>query len=552
MNQNDIKEFQENFTVFSIRSVKENLPDDPFLKSEYSYSLSTGYLTNRFEIIYSNDGSGNEFADKLFFDLSRKFRELYLFVLDFKEIFELKKTDTLIKYKNIFPYANILLVKNFDHIEKHSELLRFVEELFLGLKSNTFLLITSSKKVEEIKNIERIREFLLQFKVYNLIKEKKTNNNFINFVDFISQVKKEAGVEEKLDEQESKEEFIEKLYVWEMKGFNVENLKNVINSKDIGYIRKEFEKFTENVKKLVDLHKEFGLLNVKKFKNEAKEIESMLFDPDRVEILKEKIDLLKEKINYFTFFEKETSILMNLNNFVIDSSNRSVINKISEIINGVNTDKIVLITGSHGTGKTHILNGLFNSLLDKRVIFINRNNIQQAANNFYVMKFISEVDLVLIDDLDKIYERRENVPVIKNILSNNVVKVITLQRKFSIDDREILDMFNKYTSYNIQPTSLFIKKNVYKNLLLKYGIKMNDLLFNFLLDYVTTPLSEIEKYFLELKKYEMSITEDLIKKVFPSGTIKKREYIRKGEFDSSKLIKEWISDTDRLYVEFEV
>ncbi|MEO0234992.1 MAG: AAA family ATPase [candidate division WOR-3 bacterium] len=552
MNQNDIKEFQENFTVFSIRSVKENLPDDPFLKSEYSYSLSTGYLTNRFEIIYSNDGSGNEFADKLFFDLSRKFRELYLFVLDFKEIFELKKTDTLIKYKNIFPYANILLVKNFDHIEKHPELLRFVEELFLGLKSNTFLLITSSKKVEEIKNIERIREFLLQFKVYNLIKEKKTNNNFINFVDFISQVKKEAGVEEKLDEQESKEEFIEKLYVWEMKGFNVEHLKNVINSKDIGYIRKEFEKFTENVKKLVDLHKEFGLLNVKKFKNEAKEIESMLFDPDRVEILKEKIDLLKEKINYFTFFEKETSILMNLNNFVIDSSNRSVINKISEIINGVNTDKIVLITGSPGTGKTHILNGLFNSLLDKRVIFINRNNIQQAANNFYVMKFISEVDLVLIDDLDKIYERRENVPVIKNILSNNVVKVITLQRKFSIDDREILDMFNKYTSYNIQPTSLFIKKNVYKNLLLKYGIKMNDLLFNFLLDYVTTPLSEIEKYFLELKKYEMSITEDLIKKVFPSGTIKKREYIRKGEFDSSKLIKEWISDTDRLYVEFEV
>lgn len=552
MNQNDIKEFQENFTVFSIKSVKENLPDDPFLKSEYSYSLSTGYLTNRFEIIYSNDGSGNEFADKLFFDLSRKFRELYLFVLDFQEIFELKKTDILIKYKNIFPYANILLVKNFDNIEKHPELLKFVEELFLNLKSNTFLLITSSKKIEEIKNLERIKQFLQQFKMYNLIKEKKNNNNFINFIDFITQVKQEAGVEEKLDEQESKEEFIEKLYVWEMKGFNVEHLKNVINSKDIGYIKKEFEKFTENVKKLVELHKEFGLLNVKKFKNEAKEIESMLFDPDRVQILKEKIDLLKEKINYFTFFEKETSILMNLNNFVIDSSNRSVVNKITEIINGVNTDKIVLITGSPGTGKTHILNALFNSLVDKRVIFINRDNIEQAANNFYVMKFINEVDLILIDDLDKIYEKRENLPVIKNILSNSVVKVITLQRKFSIDDREILDMFNKFTSYNIQPTSLFIKKNVYKNLLLKYGIKINDFLFNFLLDYVTTPLSEIEKYFLELKKYEMNVTEDLIKKIFPSGTIKKREFVKKGEFDSSKLIKEWISDTDRLYVEFEV
>lgn len=552
MNQNDIKEFQENFTVFSIKSVKENLPDDPFLKSEYSYSLSTGYLTNRFEIIYSNDGSGNEFADKLFFDLSRKFRELYLFVLDFQEIFELKKTDILIKYKNIFPYANILLVKNFDNIEKHPELLKFVEELFLNLKSNTFLLITSSKKIEEIKNLERIKQFLQQFKMYNLIKEKKNNNNFINFIDFITQVKQEAGVEEKLDEQESKEEFIEKLYVWEMKGFNVEHLKNVINSKDIGYIKKEFEKFTENVKKLVELHKEFGLLNVKKFKNEAKEIESMLFDPDRVQILKEKIDLLKEKINYFTFFEKETSILMNLNNFVIDSSNRSVVNKITEIINGVNTDKIVLITGSPGTGKTHILNALFNSLVDKRVIFINRDNIEQAANNFYVMKFINEVDLILIDDLDKIYEKRENLPVIKNILSNSVVKVITLQRKFSIDDREILDMFNKFTSYNIQPTSLFIKKNVYKNLLLKYGIKINDFLFNFLLDYVTTPLSEIEKYFLELKKYEMNVTEDLIKKIFPSGTIKKREFVKKGEFDSSKLIKEWINDTDRLYVEFEV
>jgi len=97
---------------------------------------------------------------------------------------------------------------------------------------------------------------------------------------------------------------------------------------------------------------------------------------------------------------------MNMDNFIIDSSNRHVVNKINEIINGVNVDKIVLITGSSGTGKTHILNALFNNLTDKRVIFINKDNIEQASNNFYVMKFLNESDIVLIDDLDRIYEKK--------------------------------------------------------------------------------------------------------------------------------------------------
>ncbi|MDI6699779.1 MAG: DnaA/Hda family protein [bacterium] len=552
MNQNEIKEFQENFTCLNLKTVKENLPDDPFLKSEYSYALSTGYLTGKFIIIYSNDNTANDFVDKLFFDLSKRYKELYLFVIDIKQVFELKRIDTLLKFKNIFPYANILLIKNFDDIEKHPELEKFIGDLLFGLKSNSFLLITSSKKIDEIKNIDRIKNFLQQSKVYNLIKEKRNGNNFINFVDFISQVKKEAGVEEKLEEEENREEFIEKLYVWEMKGFNVETLKNIINSKDLGYVRREFEKFTDNVRKLIDLHKEYGLLNVKKFKEESKEIETMLFDPDKVEILREKINLLKEKLNYFSFFEKETSILMNMDNFIIDSSNRHVVNKINEIINGVNIDKIVLITGGSGTGKTHLLNALFNKLTEKRVIFINKNNIQQASDNFYVMKFLNESDMVLIDDLDGIYEKKEFLPVVKNILSANIVKVITLQRKFSIDDREILDLFNKYTSFNIQPTTFYIRKNYYKNILQKYGIKLNDLLFNFLLDYVSLPLSEIDRYFVELKKYQNNITEEIIKKVFPTGMVKKREVVKKGEFDSSKLIKEWINDTDRLYVEFEV
>jgi len=72
MNQNEVKEFQENFTCFNLKTVKENLPNDPFLKSEYSYTLSTGYLTSKSVIIYSNDNSANDFVDKLFFDLSQR------------------------------------------------------------------------------------------------------------------------------------------------------------------------------------------------------------------------------------------------------------------------------------------------------------------------------------------------------------------------------------------------------------------------------------------------------------------------------------------------
>lgn len=551
MNQNDIIEFQQNFTAYRLKSVKDIELENPFLKSEFSYALSTASLTNKYIMIYSNNGFANNYVDKLVLELSKKYRELYFFIVDLKELVETNKIESLEKFKNILPYANILFIKNFETVEKNSQLLILIQNIFNNLKNNSFVLITSSKRIDQIQKADNLKRFLENLKIYDILVEKKEKNNFINFFDFVNQVKKEAGIEEKLDEEEKRSEYIEKLYVWEMKGFNVDNLKKIINLKDLNQIKTEFDKYTFNIKKLMELHKEYGLLNTKRFKEEAREIEKLLFDPYAVDELNKKIETLKEKINYFNFFEKETSLLYNSNNFIVDSTNRNVMNKIEEIINGSNIDKIVLITGGPGTGKTHLLNLIFNQMLDKKVVYLNKNNFESGKKNLYVMKFINEADIILIDDLDKIFEKKENIPLIKNIIFNNIVKVITLQRKFSIDDKDLLDIFKKFLSYNIQPTSLFIKKNVFKSFLIKYGIKMDDILFNFLLDYDNTSLSESEKYFMELKKYENNITREVIKYIFPSGVKKRQDFIKKGEFDTSRLLKEWLNDTDRLYVEFE-
>ncbi len=551
MSQNDIIEFQQNFTAYRLKSVKDIIVENPFLKSQFSYALSTATLTNKYIMIYSNNGVANDYVDKLVLELSKKYKELYFFIVDLRELVETNKIESLEKFKNILPYANILFIKNFETVEKNSQLLILIQNIFNNLKNNSFVLITSSKKIDQIQKADSLRRFLENLKIYDILVERKEKNNFINFFDFVNQVKKEAGIEEKLDEEEKRSEYIEKLYVWEMKGFNVDNLKKIINLKDLNQIKIEFDKYTFNIKRLMELHKDYGLLNTKRFKDEAREIEKLLFDPYAVDDLNKKIETLKEKINYFTFFERETSLLYNSNNFVVDATNRNVMNKIEEIINGSNIDKIILITGGPGTGKTHLLNLIYNQMLDKKIVYLNKNNFESGKKNLYMMKFINEADIILIDDLDRIYEKKENIPIIKSIIFKNIVKVITLQRKFSIDDKDLLDIFKKFLSYNIQPTSLFIKKNVFKSFLIKYGIKMDDILFNFLLDYDNTSLSESEKYFMELKKYENNITREIIKSIFPSGVKKRQDFIKKGEFDTSRLLKEWLNDTDRLYVEFE-
>lgn len=100
----------------------------------------------------------------------------------------------------------------------------------------------------------------------------------------LEELKKNASevlqqVSETVDERG---EYREKLYIWEMKGFDTSSLKSLIEG-DINELRKKYDVFINKVEKLVELQKEYGSLDLSDHPDKAMQIESMLFSPDRVE-----------------------------------------------------------------------------------------------------------------------------------------------------------------------------------------------------------------------------------------------------------------------------
>ena len=556
MNENDIKEFQETFgTNRRTREYSEQI-NNAFLKSELSYAIHTGTLTSRVIIVQSLDQSGEIFADKMAKSISNVFPDFYVFRIDLKEMIEMMKFNALMKYKRFLIYSNLLIIENLEQIEKNTIVHDIILEIINNLHSTSYLLVTTQKSIEEISIDLKTRNVLMTGKFFNIPYESKQidKNPKNDFADFILEVKREAGVQENLNGGEKREEYIEKLYIWEMKGFNVNKLKNIINANDIDLINKEFSEYTEKIKILVKLHKDYGLLSTKKFPKESKEIEEMLFDPDKIDEIKMKLESLKDKIKYLRVFRNNIRISMTFESFITDATNRSAYNKISEILNSENSEKIVVITGTNGTGKTHLLNSICDYFIEKRIIFIDKSNIDIAVNNSYVMSYMDDLNMILIDDFDILFENKLNKSILKNIIMNNVPKVISMYRKFSIDDRELLNFLNKFQSYNIQPTSLFVKKNVFKNMFSRVGIQTNDFLMNYMLDVIDIPLSAVENKFSELAGISQNQfpTIEAIGSVFPQTKSKKVSYKKKSEYDTSLLIKEWINEHERLYVEFEV
>ncbi|PIP13149.1 MAG: hypothetical protein COX48_05055, partial [bacterium (Candidatus Stahlbacteria) CG23_combo_of_CG06-09_8_20_14_all_34_7] len=554
--ENDIKEFQETFgTNRRTREYSEQVTN-AFLKSELSYAIHTGTLTSRVIIVQSLDQSGEIFADKMAKSISNVFPDFYVFRIDLKEMIEMMKFNALMKYKRFLIYSNLLIIENLEQIEKNTIVHDIILEIINNLHSTSYLLVTTQKSIEEISIDLKTRNVLMTGKFFNIPYESKQidKNPKNDFADFILEVKREAGVQENLNGGEKREEYIEKLYIWEMKGFNVNKLKNIINANDIDLINKEFSEYTEKIKILVKLHKDYGLLSTKKFPKESKEIEEMLFDPDKIDEIKMKLESLKDKIKYLRVFRNNIRISMTFESFITDATNRSAYNKISEILNSENSEKIVVITGTNGTGKTHLLNSICDYFIEKRIIFIDKSNIDIAVNNSYVMSYMDDLNMILIDDFDILFENKLNKSILKNIIMNNVPKVISMYRKFSIDDRELLNFLNKFQSYNIQPTSLFVKKNVFKNMFSRVGIQTNDFLMNYMLDVIDIPLSAVENKFSELAGISQNQfpTIEAIGSVFPQTKSKKVSYKKKSEYDTSLLIKEWINEHERLYVEFEV
>ncbi len=122
----------------------------------------------------------------------------------------------------------------------------------------------------------------------------KRKGEFENYISDVTETLPEDFV--KVGETERlRDEYRQRLFVWEMKGFDVSRLKKVIDE-NIESVTSEFISFTTYVQRLVELQKRYGMLDVRDFPEDANSIESKLFSPYRVVEVEAEIANLGKKI----------------------------------------------------------------------------------------------------------------------------------------------------------------------------------------------------------------------------------------------------------------
>ena len=172
-----------------------------------------------------------------------------------------------------------------------------------------------------------------------------------------------ADVSEKLDERE---EYKEKIYIWEMKGFDTSTLKPMLEG-DLEDFKKAYDDFIKKVERLIELQKEFGSLNTQDFADEAMKIESMLFSPAHVDEIEQLTSEIKQKI-------KAPPAKKAFEDYCLGDCNRDAYNLYKDQVVKYLGEKFnpFVIYGKEGTGRTRFLNEIRIDLAaaDKSVLFV--------------------------------------------------------------------------------------------------------------------------------------------------------------------------------------
>jgi len=235
--------------------------------------------------------------------------------------------------------------------------------------------IKAVEKLEEIVYI--LREEREEEETLKIFESPKETDEFSSLLDEVAESLPEE-IEEKEGEKAIRDKYRAKMYVWEMKGFNTNRIKKIIEE-PINHIvgefilTCEFVSFTSDIQQLVDLQKRYGLLDVKALSDnllineeEIEEIEKALFDPDRLEwvnmrineleMIQEKneeevydIETRKEKRELFKETEKPVEMKIEARNLVKIYNRKRVVDDVNlELCRG----EVVGLLGPNGAGKS--------------------------------------------------------------------------------------------------------------------------------------------------------------------------------------------------------
>jgi len=254
--------------------------------------------------------------------------------------------------------------------------------------------------------ISTVGEFLGYLNNIRASKEKErekplTQSNV--FKEFIREIENDMPetLKKSSAEEELREEYRAKLYVWKMKGFRCDRVESVIDG-NIEDITREFVTFTTNVQRLIELQRRYGSIDQSIIpKEEKSQIEESLFNPEDIPKLEktiERYELLSEiRRNVAKYINWDKSF----DDYVVSVPNKDAYDFVIDIIDNPQKKGIYLIEGCMGCGKTEIVNllaqGLFKMYPDVTFLFY---KFEYLISRDYPEYINENIDVLIIDDVD--------------------------------------------------------------------------------------------------------------------------------------------------------
>lgn len=258
----------------------------------------------------------------------------------------------------------------------------------------------------------------------------------------LEELKKNASeiLEDVSEKMDVREEYKEKIYIWEMKGFDTSSLKILLDG-DIDILKTEYDSFIKKVERLIGLQKEFGALDTSKCIEDAMKVESMLFTPDRLDEIEQLIARIKHG-------GEEPDASKSFETMIIGESNKKAYQIYREQVASSLGEKYnpFIVFGSEGRGKTRFLEAIRNDLLSrkKNVKFIDI----EISEGIPQKGLLSTCDALLIDNFHFVfsYPQEERQSLIDRLLE------LVNEKKAIIVSSEI---FSSAVAFNDQERLFF-------------------------------------------------------------------------------------------------
>ncbi len=417
------------------------------------------------------------------------------------------------------------------------------------------------------------------------------DSEFFSFVKELHEGMDEDTTDRK-DAKIIREEYMQKLYIWKMKGFSVRRLERVID-KPIENIIQEFVAFTSDVQRLIELHKIYGGLEEAATPAEREYLEKKLFDPDAIfevaQSLKRVEERKKQKEEYNRFLDRRSSS----KNYVILPSNKEAFGIMKRMLaNEAPISYPIHIFGEEGCGKTHLLTAFTKRMQvlfpEKVAVYIpaaflaleakSRHHDEDMKTVF--LQNLEEIDVIFLDDIERLTKGKESraflATILKQMTSSGKQLVVagSVSPKDLFIEADLKIILSRGISVGIERLRKEDRLMIITNLFANRKLPLSDDLREYLSDHLGGNFSEIKQHIESIirrvveENKELSISnisgyEELSEAVIdesldeetegvPQEEHEETEYVESEKLLLSELDLRWPRLHERIFEEFEL